>query len=308
MNEKPRRREHWNKVARINEKEINTFFKNFCNWELVAPNTDIMGGGIDTIYTYFNLFTGKNELILIESKHEEDDYISPTQLGKQIEKLKIKIESFRDKANKIPDVYENIENLEGSINKGILFHRFEDFSKEQFDSQLYKVKLGKKRVYNPPTIFLINNYQIARFAELFKEIGRRNLYWYYPPFGTNYSTYFFKSPIPSYLQSEIGFLLPKDKNSDRTYSYKDIGKNSLIFYSFEKPMMKLCEYIASLFKVTPIKPEQVNRYFFFQGDHAEKELYLNNLKRVNINIEESQIWVDDVIDSKINDFEVIFKK
>ncbi|MEE9377289.1 MAG: hypothetical protein V3V33_04555 [Candidatus Lokiarchaeia archaeon] len=308
MSKKPKRREHWNKVARINEKEINTFFKNFCNWEFVAPNTDIMGGGIDTIFTYFNLFTGKNELILIESKHDEYDYISPTVLGKQIEKLKTQIESFRDKANKIPEVYEDIENLEGIINKGILVHRFEDFSKEQFDNILYKVKLGKNRQFNPPTIFLIHNYQIARFAELYKETVRSTLYWYYPPFGTNYSHYFYKSPIPSYLQSEIGFLLPRDKDSDTLYSYKDIEERSLIFYSFEKPTMNLCEYIASLFKTTPIKPEQIKGYFFFRGDHAEKKTYLNNLKRVNINIEEPQIWVDDVIDSKINDFEVIFKK
>ncbi len=307
MGKKPKR-EHWNKVARINEKEINIFFKNFCNWELVAPNTDILGGGIDTIFKYFNLFTEKNELILIESKHDEYDYISPKILGKQIEKLKIQIESFRNKTNKIPEVYENIETLEESINKGILFHRFEDFSKEKFDRILSKVTLGEKRKYNPPTIFLIHNYQIARFAELYQETGRKPLYWYYPPFGTNYSTFFYKSPIPSFLQSEIGFLLPRDKDDDNLYRYNDIEKNSLIFYSFEKPTMNLCEYITSLFNTTPIKPEQVNKYFFFKGNHAEKETYLNNLKRVNINIEESQIWVDDIIDSRINDFEVIFKK
>ena len=43
---------------------------------------------------YQNIFTNKNELVLIESKHDEYDYISPNDLEKQIEKLKIQIESF----------------------------------------------------------------------------------------------------------------------------------------------------------------------------------------------------------------------
>lgn len=305
---KPKKREHWNKVARVNEKEINAFFLNFCNWESIAPNTDIMGGGIDNIFLFFNSFSNKNEIILLESKHKVGSSISSTDLEEQIKKLKTQIESFRKKENNIKEAYEEIENLEGSINKGILFHRFEAFSKEKFDENLLKVKLGKKRQYNPPTIYFLNNYQIARFAELYREANRVNLYWYYPSFGLNFSSIFFKSPIPTYLLSEIGLLLPVEEIKKDIYQHREIKEESLIFYSFESPIVKVCEYIKSFFKQTPLNPSHIKQYFFFKGNHAEKETYLNNFRRLNIPVRENQLMIYELNDSQIPDFEMIFKK
>ncbi|MHA1285455.1 MAG: hypothetical protein ACTSQP_23370 [Promethearchaeota archaeon] len=305
--------EHWRKVSFVNEEEIETFFQNFCNWKLIASRTDIEGGGIDLIFEYYNPFsdkTKKKEYILIESKHIEGDYLNPYNLEDQVYKLKKEIESFRDIPNKIPHVYDSVEELEGPLTKGIIVHRFENFSKKKFEKSIRNLNLRNMKRYNPPTIYLLNNYQIARFKELYLQCRKPSFYWFYPSMDGNQSYIFYKNPIPNYLFSEFGFLLP-GSNFEKDYIYFNELNNKeklLIFYIYNEPIRRVCIYIKSIFDSLKIKPKIVKEYYFLEGNHNEKDTYLNNLKRADISITENQLNIIEVNDNKINDFRVSFKK
>lgn len=312
MSDKRKMSEHWRIVSLVNEDEIKIFLKNFCNWEFIAERKDIKGGGIDGIFKYYNPFSyavKKYENILIESKHIEGKYLNSTDLEDQISKLKYQIINFRDKSNKIPQVYDSVEELEGPLTKGIIVHRFEDFSKSKFENSIKKLNIRKMIRYNPPTVYLLNNYQIARFKELYIQCKKPSFYWFYPSNEGNRSDGFYKNPIPSYLFSEFGFLLLND-NFDRDFFHYDdiIGRKKMIFYTYNEPIMRVCVYVKSIFDSLNINSNDINEYFFFEGDHNEIKTYLDNLNRVEINLTKEQLNIIKVDDKKIINFEVLFKK
>lgn len=294
----------------VNEEEINFFFKTFCNWKMIKSNLNTKGGGIDALFQFYNLFTGKEELIMIESKHVAGDYISPKVLSKQVNKLKEQIIKFRNLPNEIHGLIESTDELHGFINKGIIVHRYENYSAEKFNALINKFTIERRTKFNPPVIYLLNNFYITRLADLYtfnKE--KKNYYWFYPPFDKNDSPQFYKNPTPNHLFSHMGIILPKKDYTQNTYHLYEIKGKQLLFYSYDEPNLKVCDYIASALKKLRIRSEIIKKFIFFKGDHNILSTYYHNLKNAGVNIEdEKSIEIYDVLEKKINNFRVIFKK
>jgi len=298
--------EHWRVVSYINENEIRLFFENFCNWELIATNTDIEGGGIDILFSYFNLFENKRENILIESKHIQDDYLRPLDLADQVHKLEDQVVNFRDSKNIIKYVFEDNRELKGPVSRGLIVHRFENYSKSKYENSLNQFSIRSRKRYNPPTIFLLNNKQIKRLSTLYLHNSKKSFYWFYPTFRRNYYPGFFPYPIPEFLFSEFGFLLLKDDFSEEQILTQNIQNEKIIFFMYEEPLIKVCHYIKSIFNLIPLNWKDINTVYFLDGDPNELDKYKNNLKQADLSIKNQKIKIMEISDKKIENFGVIF--
>lgn len=290
--------EHWGKVAKVTEEEVLAFFKNFCNWTYWLTNTDVIGGGLDILMDFNNLYIGTGELVLIEVKHIESYYISPKNFKTQVEKLKTQIKEFRNKENELKYFGKN-EKLVGIINKGILFHLYEDYRHNKFLEMVEKTEIKELSNESPPTIYCINNYYISRILKLVQFLKNDFIYWYYPVFKKNRIPLMSIQPSPNHLVSNLGIIYQSNSYDEygNIITFDKIGKNSLIFYSFDEPIIRNCEFFLSYFEINKIELNLIGKFIFLKGDHKESENYLQNLLNVGINIEEKNM----VILSKINE-------
>lgn len=301
--------EHRRTLSHVNEEEIEFFFETFCNWEMIDSNSDIKGGGIDVIYKYFNVYSNRYELVLVESKRIKGNYIGQKKLEKQVYKIKNQIEKYREKPNSIPFVIDSVEDLIGYLNKGIIVHRHENFDLKIFKSLMENFPIKERR---NTQIILLNNYYISRLAELYTFCREKNcIYWFYPSYDENFSAQFYKNPTPNHLISGVGFILNKENYRDDPYYFHEVSKDELIVYCYDEPKLICCEYIASLIKNYQIKEELIREYIFLKGDHYEKKTYFNNLRRTNLNLkkeDKDKLILINVDDKQLNDFKVIFRK
>ena len=304
--------EHRRVLSFVNEEEIEYFFEKFCNWTKIGSNSDIEGGGIDTIFQYYNVYSERYELVLVESKRIKGKYISPKKLEEQVYKLKKQIESWRKNPNKIPFVIDSVEELIGYLNKGIIVHRYENFELKQVKVLLKDFPITDRKRHNPPIISLLNNYYIARLAELYSYGKEKNcFFWFYPDFNQNSSAQFFKNPTVNHLFSTIGFILPKETYRDEPYHLHEVNNDELILFSYDEPKLKSCEYIASAIKNFKIKDNLIGKYIFLKGNHYEKKNYFNNLRNAKINLNENddqKLVIIDVDDKRLKDFTVAFRR
>ena len=78
---------------------------------------------------------------------------------------------------------------------------------------------------------------------------------------------------------------------------------------YDEPNLNGCDYVASALKKLRIRSEIIEKFIFFKGDHNILSTYYHNLKNAGLNIDdEKNIEIYDVLEKKINDFRVIFKK
>ncbi len=251
------------------ENEIEAYFSNFVNWELIYQNIDVRflnvdkrkdeNRGFDFLYKIFEPFEEGSMGIIIESKKVKDkSSFNKKRLAEDIYTLKNKIEKAQSSKDLLQDQKLEKYNIK-FIKYGILCYRFNDFDFEHFIKILKEIQIkDTRRGFIFPVIFILANDRFSRFVHLRNKINGP-MEFYYPYYGGN------------------KWMLKEEKLS-LFYQFSDIipfeSNNEKYILSFDEPSIKSFQYIQDF--STRLNFD-VSKIILAKSNHEDLHIY-NQLK------------------------------
>ena len=255
-----------NVLGDFHENEIEAFFSDFLNWNLIYKNFDVEflsvdtekeeNRGFDFLYQLSEPFLSDSNYhgVIVESKGMKNTkHFNKSRLTKDISTLKHKME----KANSTKSIIDDQKIIDCKINYfkyGILCYRFRDFDLEKYKKVLRESQIKEtRRGDNFPVIFILTNDRLSAFSHLRKKYN--DIKYYYPYYKSHEAISRKKELSLFYLFSD---LIPFESKE---------GKNILCFDKPSPASFKLIEQFCGKFN------HDISHITLARANYTDIEIY-----------------------------------
>lgn len=228
MNDRSPGPEGRNIIGDITEEESRAFFEDFCGWERLAHQRDLLDEddeqrGIDILYKAYTPYIGEKRGVFVSVKYRTNKPFS-SNIQDMVDGLADKIEKL-DNSENFWNGGDGFDEEISEVSRGIIYTELENYDDQHYRNQLNDVEIGTFKIKNPLSIHMLSNYRISVFLDLVQKIKTKEefnydelefLYAYYAKHGSKELnsrlgfSYLFSDIIPGRVSGH-DFILSLDE-------------------------------------------------------------------------------------------------